>query len=270
MNSSKFFITLLSILFSSFTAGQDIIRFKEAPEGVKITEIAVTNNRYGDGIRRGTTSLSITINRADADILSVATERCELKSIIDNNGARLDEESKQDAMGTAIAWYALGVSRDGRSAGVKAQVTSLPSVGATSLKATGKIMLITGKSRATVKDAGLDISEGTKIKAGDIIISIENVEKSEDNKTTAITLQYDDIPNRIIDVEFFDEKGTKIEKISAEYSVIAIKPDGKGSAKILYNLNGNVSKADVRITFWEETAETPVSFDCKTGLGLTK
>lgn len=270
MNRFKIIITFFSILFSCCVAGQDVIRFKEASEGVKITEITVTNTRYGDGIRRGTTALSITINREDADILSVATDRCELKSLIDNNGARLDEESKQDAMGTAIAWYALGVSRDGKSAGVKAQVTSLPSVGASSLKASGKIMLITGKTRATVKDAGLDISEGTKIKAGDTVVSIENVEKPEDNKTTSITLQYDDIPNRIIDIEFFDGKGAKIEKISEDYSVIAIKPDGKGSTKIIYNLNGDISKADVRVTFWEETAETSVTLDCMAGLGLTK
>ena len=263
-------IALFAGVVSAKAISQTVIKFKTDSAGAKLTEINVSNMRYGDGLRRGTTSISITVQRENGDILSVSTERCELKSLSDDKGVRIDEEAKQGAMGTAIAWFALGVNGDGKSAAAKVQVYALPAVDATNLNAAGKVMLIVGKSKAASNETGVEITEGVKVKAGNTSLLIEKVEKSEDKTITSITFQYEDVPRRIIDIEFLDEKGARIEKTSSESSIIAIQPDGKGSAKLTYKLAGDIAKADMKIVYWEQTEDIPMSFDSTAGLGLTK
>ena len=267
-------LAVISLLLTAVVYGnatcQDVIKFKEDSAGTKITEISVSNMRYGDGIRRGTTSLTITAQRENGDILSISTERCELRSLSDDKGRRLDEEAKQDAFGTAIAWFAQGISQDGKSAAAKVQIFSLPSIDAADLGATGKLLLIIGKTKAVSKETGVKITEDTKIKAGDTTLAIETIEKPEDKSTTSLTLQYEDVPRRIIDIEFYDENGTKITKLSSESSIVAIQPDGKGSAKMTYKLQGDISEADIKITFWQETEDIPLLFDSSAGLGMAK
>jgi hypothetical protein len=270
MRKALFIVFISMLIVAAKAECQQLIKIKSSAENGKVTGICISNNRYGDGIRRGMTAVDITIQNEDGNILTIAADRCDLKSMKDDKGGKLDEEAKQDAFGTAIAWYVLGISANGKSAAARAQVFALPTIGATKLSAAGKLAYTVGRKKALSKAEKFEFINGGKVKVGDTTLVLQSIEKSEDKKTTSITFQYEDLPRRIIDIEFLDDKGDIIEKTAYELSIIAVQPDGKGSAKITCKLNGDISKADLRITYWQETEDITTSFDSTVGLGLTK
>jgi len=265
------YLILVTVSLSVLTLNAQIVTgfTIEDEKQAEITGLSVSKYHYTGDERYGNTSVSLTVRRNSSDIITLKADNSELKSLTDDKGLNLVTETIEKGRGTAVMRHMLGMSKDGKSAGFKFTVTSIPSVGAESLEARGEIALVAGTEKTTAKSDVFAFEAAQKVRAGDIVLELEKAEKSEDGKSTLVTFSFSGLPRQIIEVDFFSSRGKMIGKTRSEHSIIGVQPDGNATCRLSYELKGDVTEAAAKITYWKTWHDVTVRFNTSTNLGLS-
>jgi hypothetical protein len=224
------------------------------------------------GVQPGT-SLSIHF-AGNRDFVRLDDEKSKIISFADDKGTDLlsksdKSKSKPGAVQFSFTPRLRADFAEDRHAGlIHATAPQRPVAGATKITLKADVVIKCGTGEKTAEQADIKFEKGTKITAGPVPMTIEQVEPSSfnDDYKMTVTLQAKAKLDSIKKIAFFDASGKEIKSTKGGESSFTFA--GSTQVDRGYMLAEKVDSATIKITYFEKLEDVVVPVEITTGVGF--
>lgn len=238
---------------------------------VKVAGLRVVAPGYGEDMgqlrafnRPKGVTLALLLLKADGGIVAFEADSSKLDKFGDDKGTDLLAGTEGPGGGFG-SWP--DVSDDGKACLFEISSETLPDGEATTVSASGTVVLKCGSKKQTFKHDNAPLKKGTKVQAGKIPFEITEVgEPDWGDAEMQITLKATQDLSDVAEIKFLDAAGNEIETSGAGGSSMS------WGANIVVEKNFNFPKkldsVTVAVTYWLDLREVKVPFSLKASAGL--
>lgn len=216
-------------------------------------------------------TMALLVRAPQGGLIAVDRDASKVTSVVDDKGKDLSKAEQKDDFGRdEVSWdMSPEISPDGKICALDVNIPGLPGKGATTLTAAGTLVLVTGTQKKDFASEVVTMAPDTKVNAGRIPLTITKIGKPEwgdDEYKFAITLQAKQKLDDIVDIQFFDATGQKLETKQGTSGSMRFGSDVTVDREYLFK--NKVAAAKVVVTYWMDKKAIPVPFKLTVGVGL--
>lgn len=228
------------------TVGVAAIRVVAGGYGADDSEVQPFNERPGVG-------LALLVTAPGGGLIAFDEDASALGEITDSTGKSL--------LDNASIWPFPKLSADGKYLVVEMRSGGVPTVGSTHVAAKGTLSVTTATGTKPVKVAKVPIENGKTFKLGTGTITIEDVDTSNEGKTSLTLKSTVPVMGSIRDVKFLDAKNQPIESSnngSGRMNDVAYKS---------FSVSTQAKTITLELDSWQGIKQRAIPFDVKATLG---
>jgi hypothetical protein len=218
------------------------------------------------------TSVGLLIKVPQGGLVVFDSDSSKLKTFIDDKGKDLTKpDFKKTEYGPDLSGFepVPHISKDGKLCRATFTVPGVPTKDATKLTILGEAVMKIATQKKDFAAENVELKKDKKINAGPIPLIITRAGKpqwSSDGYEFAIVLEAKQDLDSIVDIQFFDATGKKIE--ANRFSTSSSGFTNDVSVTWEYQMKHKVDAAKVVITYWTDMKTVTVPLNMKIGVGL--
>lgn len=211
------------------------------------------------------TRLQMGISLPGRTFIGEARDECKFGKFTDDKGTDLfaplgHAPEADDWLGS----FGPKFTADGKLCGLQIEAPGLPAKDATKLQFSGTLVLRCGMMPKTAEQKSVALKKGSKITAGPVAFEILKVQTVGDE--TKLEVKATKSTERITKIAFFNAKGKEIQSAREGYESSSMF--GNYVITQYIALNGKVTSANVKISYFDKVENVTVPVEIEVGLGL--
>ena len=240
--------------------------------GVRIIKPAPEGN---DSLRaffwEAGTAVGLLFTVPKGGLLKIDSDASKVTEFVDNKGTDLTKAfPPRKSFGRDKTAFSMmpKISKDTKQGSTEVVAPGLPAKGSTTLKLVGEAALQVATRKKDFVAAAVALNSGSSVNAGPIPLTIKSAGKQESGDSVfSVTLQAKQSLDSIVDIQFFDAQGKKIE--SRRSQTLRTGLTNNVTVSWTYDLERKVDSAKIVITHWMDMRTVIVPFDMTIGIGLS-
>jgi hypothetical protein len=218
------------------------------------------------------TSVGLLIKVPQGGLVVFDSDSSKLKSFIDDKGKDLTKSDiKKTEIGLDLPPFEAmpHISKDGKLCRATLTVPSTPTKDATKLTISGEAVMKIATQKKDYSADKVELKKDSKINAGPIPLTITRAGKPEwsgDGNEFAVVLEAKQNLDSILDIQFFDAAGKKID--ANRFSTSSSGFTNNVSVTWEYQIKSKVDSAKIVITYWTDMKTVVVPFNMTFGVGF--
>jgi hypothetical protein len=217
------------------------------------------------------TTLALLISLPQGGLISIDRDASKVASVTDDKGKDLTKAEQKDNFGRDEVSFEMSpeISPDGKLCSTELEIPGTPGKGASSITVAGTLVLQVGTQKKDFSSAVVTLQPDAKINAGAIPLTVTKIGKpgwGDDDYKYAITLSAKQALDDIVDIQFFDAGGKKIE--SKRGPTQSMKMMNAVTVDWEFQFKNKVDAAKVVVTYWMDRKAVSVPIKLSTGIGF--